>query len=1015
MEGKGNKPAVLVVGGGIGGMKAALDMAEMGIHAYLLERRGSLGGAISQLDKWFPTNTCTMCHVLPYFGSKIGLHRFCLRTLFYHPNIEVLPYAILEGLEGSDGAFTATIRSRATFVNQAICIKCGDCLEVCPVEVADEFNCGLTMRKAIYTNPQSPPSMYIIDLENCTRCGQCEKACPVNAIEFNQEDRVFKIEVGAVVLAPGFELFNPWSLTQYGYGRLPNVITSIELERKLSATGPSGGSLFRLSNKGSPPKIAFIQCVGSRDRERPYCSSVCCMYASKEAMLIKRVHPDVQCHIFFMDMRTCGKGYEEYYQRAEREEGIFYHRCRPSAVEEVPGSPYLRIRYEGEDGRLLAGEFDLVVLSVGLGPSAESKKIGEVCGIGLNPYGFSKNGVFSGVESSRSGILVCGAFSAPKDIPETVTEAGEAACLVAETLYQDRERSLSREERKGAVEAEPRLGVFLCACGSSIGGTIDLAGLARDLEDEEGVCWVDVHPFLCHEEGLERIRRAILEGELNRVIIGACSPRLYGNLFSSLLMGAGLEPGFLEIVNLREQCAWVHLKEPGKATIKARDLITAALSKVRLERPSSFHLMAVERKGLVIGGGIAGLRAALSLVYMGFETCLIEREAELGGNLRNIYSTIEGGDPQDLLKKAIAEAEGHPLLKIYRNAELKELHGSAGAFQARVLLKDNGEEVNIGCGAIIVATGAKEYRTTEYLYGEDERVITQRELEELLSRPQTSDPRFQTQVSGLQTVVMVQCVGSRDEERPYCSRICCSHAIKNALRIKELSPKTEVIVLYRDIRTYRFKEEFYKRAREMGVIFIRYEAEERPRVLREGPILKVQVREPLIDVTLEIPADLLVLSTGVVPLDNRELARVLRGDLDRYGFYCEANGKFRPVEFFREGVFLCGLAHSPRLLNESLSQARAAAARAAALLSRGDVNPLPIATDIKERWCAGCGICVTICPFQARELDDEGQVAKVGHALCRGCGACAVACPSGTSWQRGFEKRQVLAMVEAML
>lgn len=1021
---KNKDGAVLVVGGGIGGMKASLDLAEMGFKVYLLDRQPSLGGVLSQLDQWFPDNSCAMCQIMPSFSSKREPSQFCLRNYFQHPNIDIITYSDLNGVTGSAGDFKVSLKRKALYVDAKKCTGCGICVEKCPVEIKDEFNEGLGLQKAIYVRyPQATPPLYLINLDKCTRCGICENHCEPQAIEFSQQDSVEQINVGAIILAAGFEKFDPAGISQYGYGRFPNVVTSIELERMFSGGGPYKGMLVRPSDGKMPKKIAFIQCVGSRDYQRKYCSSVCCMYATKEAMLIKKIIPQVDCQIFFIDMRTYGKGYDEYYNRAEGEYGVKYIRSRPSAVEEVSGSKSLRIVYQTETAELQKEDFDLVVLSVGLQPPDTAQRLSKILGIRLTEDGFFSTKRFSSVETEREGIYVCGALSEPKDIPETVTEASSAAAKVGSLLSQVRGSRVKKKTPSEELDVsglDPRIGVFLCRCGTDIAQVIDLKQVSEYVKRMPGVVWVGENPYLCKSEAQEKIKKIIAEQKLNRVVAALCSPRLYKSRFIDAIGQVGLAPNLLELVNIREQCSWVHRNDSEAATEKAKNLVAMGIAKCRHlnvinEIPSP---LSVKPKGLVIGGGLAGLSSSLALAEQGFEVFLVEREPQLGGNLHHIFYTLDGDDPQKLLQEMMERVENHKLIHIHKNAEIKRISGRVGSYKTSIEIghqkKKNDEKegekqlVEIGHGIIIVATGGAEYQPQEYLYGKEEKVITQRELEERVARGDRG-------LTSAKNIVMIQCVGSRDDRRPYCSRICCSQAMKNALAIKRINPSSNIFVLYRDIRTYGFKEKYYLKARDEGIIFIRYDLANKPTISAENGKLRAEINDPILDERILIEADLVVLSPGIVPHDCEGLAKLLNLPLTSQGFFAEANVKFCPVDFINDGIFLCGLAHSPRSIDESISQAEAAAARAATILSKDYLEAGEITASVKEKWCSGCEICILVCPYEARTIDEESRVAKVSGALCRGCGACAAACPNGASALRAFEKDQILSMVDAAL
>lgn len=999
--------AVLVVGAGIGGIKCALELAESGFQVYLCDRSPAIGGTLTQLDKWFPDNHCEMCKILPTF-SRDECSQFCLRRGLFHPNIKIFPLSTLEKLEGEAGDFLATISVKPRGVNEDLCIGCDLCSQVCPVEVDSEFNEGLEKRKAIYLrHPLAMPNSYAIDWDNCTKCGDCVEKCPTNAIDLSQQEEIEAIEVGAIVLATGFEEFRPQTLAQYGHRRYPNVLTSIELERILSPNGPTGGKLLRPSDSASPKSIAFLQCIGSRDRERDYCSAACCMYALKEAMLVKEANPDIDVHIFFMDLRAFGKGYYRYYEKAKEDFGIKFTRCRVPQIKQDYRSKNLLLIAKAEDG-LEQKEFDLVVLSVGQTPSPHFLELAEILGIEVNKWGFCETGKFFPVATTREGIYVCGSVSSPKDIADTLVEAGAASCQASVLLSSQRNQQISAKiypEELDVSEEEARVAIFLCHCGEEIASVVNMEQIVEFVNRLPGVVHAQDLPYLCLKDTLEQIKGRIKDEKANRVVIAACSTFPYKGRFIEAIRDVGLNPSLLELVDLREQLSWVHPDRQEAAMEKVKSLLAMALEKVKAQKPLPVPSQEIERQALVIGGGLAGLVAALSLAEQGVEAHLVERGAEFGGHLRHIYATLDGGDPQALLKELVEKIAGNPLIHLYKETEVIEASGYAGNFEAT--LKDKDDTLSpIKVGAIVIATGAQEYEPTEYLYGQSEKVVTQQELERRLTSGEL-DP------GGLGSVVMIQCVGSRDKERPYCSRVCCSQALKNAINLKEKNPEIEIVILYRDMMSYGFQEEYYTKARENGVIFVNYETERKPEVEISGEALEVQVFEPVLGGNLIIKPDLLVLSAAIVPHDNTKLAEMLDLELDEDGFFQEAEVKFRPVDFLTDGIFLCGLAHSPRNIAETIAQAQAAAMRAASLLTRERLVSGRIVAEVDARRCSGCELCISVCPFNARVKDEERRVVVVRETLCQGCGACVVVCPNSAAKLRGFIERQVLSIVDA--
>jgi len=769
------------------------------------------------------------------------------------------------------------------------------------------------------------------------------------------------------------------------------------------------------------------------------------MYATKEAVIAKEHAAGVQPTVFYLDMRAFGKDFDKYVERAEKEHGVRFVRCFVSAVKQRQKTKNLAITYLddasaiAQQGQQHTEEFDLVVLSVGLRPAPQAQEMAQRLGVALRPDGYCQTAEFAPSATSVSGIFVAGAFRGPKDIPETVVEASAAAAQAAAllapargTLTRVKEYPLERDVQN----EEERIGVFVCRCGINIAGTVNVPAVAEFAKSLPGVAYAEENLYTCSQDTQTKIRAKVLEHNLNRVVVASCTPRTHEPLFQDTIREAGLNPYLFEMTNIREQDSWVHKAEPEVATEKAKDMIAMAVAKARLRRPIHRQKFDLAHSALVIGGGLSGMTAALNLAEQGFEVYLVEKSDELGGHLRHIYYTLHGSDAQSLLRETIRRVEINERIHVYTKATVQEVGGYVGKYRSTLLLERDGQKVRLDIehGVIIVATGAQKAVPTSYLYGQDNRVMTQHELEAILAKGGLSEAQSArvtgvtgagvTGVTGVpgvtgDTIVMIQCVESRDEKRPYCSRICCSQAIKNALKIKEQNPKANVFVLYRDIRTYGFKEEYYLKARQAGVVFLHYTPEHQPVVRAPagtGGPLEVEVYTPYLGQNLVIPADLLVLSTGLVPNDdNEELARILKVPLNADGFFLEAHAKLRPLDFAADGLYLAGLAHSPKFIEDSILQAQGAAVRAATLLAQDRLEAPGIVAYVNERLCSGCGVCTLVCPYDARRLNEEKRVSEVIEVLCQGCGACCVACPNGASQQRGFEKKQVLSMIEAAL
>jgi len=1003
---------VMVVGGGISGIQASLDLAETGFKVYLVESSPTIGGKMAQLDKTFPTNDCSMCIESPKFIE-------CDR----HPNIDILTYTEVERVEGEAGNFKVTLIKKPRYIIEEECLGCTTCTEYCPVQIPDKYNQNLSLNKCthIYFS-QAVPLVSYIDPDTCLylqdeKCNICVGVCKNNAIDLHQKEKKVEIEVGAIILSPGYEIFDPKLRGDYGYGKMENVITSLDFERILCSTGPYEGEIRRPSDGQHPKNMAWIQCVGSRQvipGGNSYCSAVCCTYTQKQVILTKDHDADAKCTIFHNDIRSFGKDFERFYQRTENLPDVRFIRSYVSIGKELPESKNITIKYSTADDGVKEEEFDLVVLSVGLNPPDDVEKLANKFGIELNSHGFCKTNLVNPIETSRPGIFVSGAFQGPIDIPESVVTASGADALISQLLAYRRGKLARKRvyppERDVSGE-EPRVGVFVCRCGANIGRVVDVPSVVEYASTLDNVVYAQEDLFSCSTDAARQIADAIIEKGLNRVVVAACTPRTHEPLFRDTLREAGINPYYFEFANIREHCAWVHSKEKEEATQKAKDIVRMSVARSALLQPLQEFELSVDKRGLVVGGGIAGMTSALSLANQGFEVYLVEKDTDLGGIARRIHYTLEGMDVQAYLSDIIRKVYQHPLIHVSTDSTITEASGFVGNFITKVT--SGGRVKEIHHGITIIATGAEEYKPTEYLYGKDDRVFTLLELEEQIAK---GEPR----VINAQSLVMIQCVGCRNEDRNYCSRVCCSQAIRNALKLKEINPQMDIYVIYRDMRTYGFKEDYYREAANREVKFIRYEPDDKPQVeaVEEGGqhILRVTVTDPILGKKIAIDADSVALAAAVIPsATSNEIAKLFKVSLNPDGFFMEAHVKLRPVDFAADGIFLCGMAHYPKHISETISQAYGAAGRAATILSKDSVTASGAVCEVNESKCVGCGQCQSVCKYGAIELHDtpQGKKARVIPVLCKGCGLCNTKCPTGAITSKHYTDEQILTEIEA--
>ena len=1001
--------AVMVVGGGIGGMQAALDLAESGYFVYLVEKKSAIGGTMSQLDKTFPTNDCSMCIMSPKLVE-------CGR----HLNIEILTLSDIVSISGEKGNFQVRLIQHPRYIDMDKCIACGTCAEKCPRKVADEYNTGLIKRKAAYIRyPQAVPLKYLIEKEHCIyfekgKCKACEKFCPANAINFDQKEKELTIDVGAIILAPGFQPYDPAINDTYQYGRFLNVVTSLEFERVLSASGPFGGHLVRPSDHKEPKKIAWIQCVGSRNTQvgdKGYCSAVCCTYAIKQAMIAKEHSSEpLDTAIFYIDVRTYGKEFDRYYNRAKDEIGIRFIKSKINNV--LPGDKEgdLKIRYTDETGRLIQEEFDVVVLSIGLNISQDLVDFAEKIGIDLDQYNFVNTSSFEPVTTSKSGVYVCGTFEAPKDIPDTVAQASAAAASATSALAEVRGTRVKAKEYppERDVSNEPiRIGVFVCHCGINIGGVADVPAIVEYAKTLPHVEYVEANLFTCSEDTQGKMKEVIQEKQLNKVVVASCTPRTHQVLFRETCREAGLNQYLFEMANIRDQCTWVHMQEPEHATEKAKDLLRMSVARAATLEQLYEVPQTICQEALVVGGGVAGMTAALGLAEQGFKAHLIEKEDKLGGQALRLDTTWKNEKIRPYLDELIKKVNEHPLINIHLQTEIKNVSGTVGNFSCK-LVDAQGNATELSFGAAIIANGAESYEPEEYLYGEDPNIFLSLDMDKEIM--QNSD-----RIKQVNTAVFIQCVGSREPNRPYCSKVCCTHSVHSALTLKELNPDMHIYILYRDIRTYGEREDIYREARLKGIRFIRYDMDDKPLVEKTNDRLRVTVNDQVIKRPVQIDTDIITLASAIMPrIDNNVFSKLFKVALNQDGFFMEAHAKLRPVDFANAGIFVCGLAHGPKAIDEAISQAQATVSRACTILSHKEMMVGGPVADVDPNLCAICLTCVRVCPFGVPQIDYENAVAKIDPGACQGCGSCASVCPNNAIQVRHYKDSQMIPKLMAV-
>ena len=1020
--------SVLIIGGGIAGIQTSLDLTELGFKVYLVERTPSIGGRMAQLDKTFPTNDCSLCILAPKMVE-----------VFRNPNIELMAYHEVQKVAGKPGDFTVTVLKKPRYIDDIKCKGCGDCATKCPkIEVPNIFDMNLGKRKSVYIPfPQAVPPVYLIDPELCLKltkgvCGVCEKVCTAEAIDFEQQPKEIELKVGAIVVATGFDMFAEELSSRWGY-HYENVVNALEYERILCASGPFGGHVLRPSDQKEPEKIAFIQCAGSRDLHEgvPYCSSVCCMYTAKEAIITREHSEKSQCYVFRHDIRAFGKNFYEFTQRAQEEYGVKYFQTKISKIVEDPESNDLIIHYED----LKTGEFkdfkaNLVVLATPLVPSKGTEELGKILDIELDHYNFYKEKTyFNKSLSSKDGIFLCGFCQGPVDIPETVADASGVASQVATLLNsvkftEVKEKVYEIPEKEVKITDEPRIGVLICHCGINIGKYVDVPEVREYIKTLPNVVHCEDNLYSCSSDSQERIKELIAEHNLNRFIVASCTPRTHEALFQETCQEAGMNKYLFEMVNIRDQCSWVHMTEKEAATEKSKDLLRMSLAKTRLIKPQPEEKLQITPTGLIIGGGVAGMTAALNLADQGFKTYLVEKEDKLGGNLNNLnilYPIQE--DASIFLKEITQKVKNHKNIEILIKSKINSIKGFVGNYE--VTISNSGTDPKeLKIGTIIVATGAQELKPQGlFQYGDkNDDVITQLELEQKL---QDADKSWLEKTN---RITFILCANARQKEGiTYCSNVCCGTSIKNINILKELKPELEIVVLYRDLQMAKKEFEEYYRNRRKDAMFLRYDLDNLPEITKQSKEkYGIKVFDTNLQDEITYITDMIVLATPMIPADNlEELAKMLKVPLDRTGFFLEAHVKLRPLDFATDGVFLCGCAQWPKNIQDSISQANGAAGRASRFLSAKEITTSGLVAEVNPDKCIGCGECEEVCPYKAIELIETTKEfeevsivikkASINSALCKGCGTCAATCKVGAIMVKHYDFDQISAMIDSYL
>ena len=1020
-----SKPTdVLIIGGGMAGISAALDLANGGHHAHIIERSVNIGGNYVAVYKIFPMLECSACVMTP-LTSFVGKH----------PNITIHPLSEVEKVGGRSGDFNVTVRKKARYVNAETCTGCQLCIRSCPVEVPNEYDQGLSLRKAIYMNfPQQVPLIATIDKESCIGCGTCAGVCPQDCIMYDDEDKVTELNVGSIIVATGFQEYKPVDYTEYGYGIYPNVITSFEYDRQTHPTGPTDSHMIRPSDGKEPEKIVFVNCVGSRDvRENisghsEHCNRVCCSFGLKLAQVTRMHYPEDHCEIIYtyMDMRTAGKALEEFLWDSQHNQGINFIRGRVAEIYEDPDTHDLSIKMENtETGEIIEiPDISMVVLNASFRPSEGTEELAKTLKIEIDDFGYvkEKHSNAHGVETTRAGVYVAGCAHGPKDGTDTVNE-GKGAAIAAHSHLPIPVPAIVPEIPPAEIVDEPRVGVFICHCGGIIGNEISSPGLAEWAKDLPNVAYSTDYLFMCSDPGQELITNAIKEHKLNRVVVGSCSPLQHEETFRRALIAAGLSPYYLVgPVGLREHLTLVNTQASrDERQEKAQDMIRSGVAKAINNEVVPIKEVEVTRTTMVVGGGVSGMTAALDVAQKGYEVILVEKTDKLGGRLNDLYRLFPKMESaEDIVSDLIARTEKNKRINIIFNSTSVKRDGSYGNYDITVQNLETKEETvhRIGTMVITIGTDTYEPKQNEYGYGEVPAVMTTLELERKLRGGEIKKPP--------KNPVFIHCVGSRQtpgEGNKHCSRVCCSAIITMQHELNEMFPDIKIFSAYKEhIRPYASgMEEMWRENRQNGVSYLRW-VRENPITVEKAPDSDeaiITIYDTLSQETFRIRSDMVVLALGLeAPHDVDDLAKAIGINRGQDGFLAEMHMKYRPVETTVPGVFL-GVTYAKNV-QDSINQARAAASEASAPLNLGTVEIELLTADVDQDLCVGCDLChySEICPYDAVSMIEISPGVKksvTDEMRCEGCGACTAICPTGARDLRWWREQSFLEQVEEML